>query len=38
MATTIKTAAIIDNWITLPKPNPQARLRLFCFPFGGGGA
>jgi len=25
-------------WITCPKPNPQASLRLFCFPYGGGGA
>ncbi len=26
----------IDSWITCPKPNPQARLRLFCFPCAGG--
>jgi medium-chain acyl-[acyl-carrier-protein] hydrolase len=25
-------------WITFPKPNPAARLRLFCFPYAGGGA
>ena len=25
-------------WVTCPKPNPQARLRLFCFPYAGGGA
>jgi medium-chain acyl-[acyl-carrier-protein] hydrolase len=38
MTNIIKSAAIIDEWIRLPKPNPQALLRLFCFPFGGGGA
>ena len=25
-------------WFTTPKPNPSAKLRLFCFPFAGGGA
>ena len=25
-------------WLTCPKLNPQARLRLFCFPYAGGGA
>ncbi len=25
-----------DNWITVPKPNPKANLRLFCFPYAGG--
>lgn len=25
-----------NNWIVCPKPNPQARLRLFCFPCAGG--
>ncbi len=25
-------------WIKYPKPNPQARLRLFCFSYAGGGA
>lgn len=25
-------------WITCPRPSPQARLRLFCFPYAGGGA
>jgi phosphopantetheine--protein transferase-like protein len=24
-------------WVTCPRPNPQARLRLFCFPYAGGG-
>ena len=26
------------SWVTCPKPNPQASLRLFCFPYAGGGA
>jgi medium-chain acyl-[acyl-carrier-protein] hydrolase len=26
------------SWILFPRPNPQARLRLFCFPYGGAGA
>jgi medium-chain acyl-[acyl-carrier-protein] hydrolase len=28
----------LADWIWIPKPNIRARLRLFCFPFGGGGA
>ncbi len=27
-----------SSWIVCPKPNPQARLRLFCFAYAGGGA
>lgn len=27
-----------DSWVVYPKPNPQASLRLFCFPYAGGGA
>ncbi|NEQ86510.1 MAG: putative thioesterase, partial [Moorea sp. SIO2I5] len=27
-----------NSWITRPKPNPKARLRLFCFPYAGGAA
>jgi medium-chain acyl-[acyl-carrier-protein] hydrolase len=26
-----------NPWITCPHPNPQAALRLFCFPYAGGG-
>lgn len=25
-------------WVVVPAPNPAARLRLFCFPYAGGGA
>lgn len=27
-----------DRWIIRTRPNPQARLRLFCFPYAGGGS
>lgn len=26
-----------NPWITCPKPNPEADIRLFCFPYAGGG-
>lgn len=29
---------VADPWIFCPVRRPQARLRLFCFPFAGGGA
>ena len=29
------TATSRDSWIAHRKPNPQARLRLFCFPYAG---
>jgi medium-chain acyl-[acyl-carrier-protein] hydrolase len=32
------TTPALTPWITLVKPNPAARLRLFCFPYAGGGA
>jgi len=31
-------APTFDSWIAFRKPNPQARLRLFCFPYAGTGA
>lgn len=27
-----------SRWLVRPRPNPSARLRLFCIPFAGGGA
>lgn len=32
------TITALTTCITCPKPNPQANLRLFCFPYAGGGA
>ena len=32
------TATTFDSWIAFRNPNPQARLRLFCFPYAGTGA
>lgn len=32
------TPAAFDAWIFCRKPRPQARLRLFCFPYAGAGA
>ncbi len=29
---------MIDPWIAFRKPNPAAKLRLFCFPYAGGSA
>ena len=29
--------ATSNPWLICPKPSPQARLRLFCFPYAGGG-
>jgi acyl transferase domain-containing protein/surfactin synthase thioesterase subunit len=25
-----------DSWLVFPRPNPAAKLRLFCFPYAGG--
>ena len=27
----------IGNWLIAPRPNPNAKARLFCFPYAGGG-
>lgn len=29
---------MFSKWVTCPRPNPSAKLRLFCVPFAGGGA
>jgi medium-chain acyl-[acyl-carrier-protein] hydrolase len=34
----VSTLPSLSTWITRPRPLPQARLRLFCFPYAGAGA
>jgi len=34
----MKTTEIFNSWVSCPRPNPQAKLRLFCFPYAGGRA
>jgi medium-chain acyl-[acyl-carrier-protein] hydrolase len=36
--TMVITSAAANPWISVSKPNPQASLRMFCFPYAGGGA
>lgn len=33
-----KGAAATNPWLAYHKPNPSARVRLFCFPYAGGGS
>ena len=32
------TTPSLNSWVICPQPNPQANLRLFCFPYAGGSA
>lgn len=32
------SAPTANKWVTCHRPQPQAKLRLFCFPYAGGGA
>ena len=35
---TVASSRITTPWFTCANPDPHARLRLFCFPYAGGGA
>ena len=37
IVTSEKVSPIKNPWIVCPSPDPQARLRLFCFAYAGGG-
>jgi medium-chain acyl-[acyl-carrier-protein] hydrolase len=32
------TTKNVNHWFTYPQPNPEAKLRLFCFHYAGGGS
>lgn len=34
----MRERSLTDKWVVSPRRNPAARLRLFCFPYGGAGA
>jgi medium-chain acyl-[acyl-carrier-protein] hydrolase len=33
-----RPTSALNSWVVIPKPTPAAKLRLFCFPYAGGGA
>jgi medium-chain acyl-[acyl-carrier-protein] hydrolase len=35
---TVTTGSFREHWVVCHQPRPQAELRLFCFPYAGGGA
>jgi medium-chain acyl-[acyl-carrier-protein] hydrolase len=37
-ASVVKETNGLYPWLARPRPNPEAALRLFCFPYAGGGA
>ncbi|MDX6502451.1 MAG: hypothetical protein QOG23_5715 [Blastocatellia bacterium] len=37
MALSMTSAPSANQWLAHPRPNPEAKLRLFCFPYAGGG-
>jgi medium-chain acyl-[acyl-carrier-protein] hydrolase len=34
----MSSTSTFDTWVSWRAPNPQASLRLFCFPYAGGAA
>lgn len=38
MSQLITDTTVCEPWVAYRKPNPRARLRLFCFPYAGAGA
>jgi medium-chain acyl-[acyl-carrier-protein] hydrolase len=38
MTISTNTPSPANGWLSCPKPSPEAPLRLFCFPYAGGGA
>ncbi len=34
----MSTTSSLKSWVSCPKPNPEASMRLFCFPYAGGRA
>ncbi|HEY7665471.1 MAG TPA: SDR family NAD(P)-dependent oxidoreductase [Xanthobacteraceae bacterium] len=38
VATATTATAAVGRWLVIPTPRPAAAMRLFCFPFAGGGS